>query len=68
MDEDTAALISRMAEELSYYVNHEDCFNVDASDAEHLITEAEQLVYKHDCSKYDIVDGRPKPFILKGYI
>lgn len=69
MDEDTANLIQALSEELEYYIaSDEPGCALDSRDAEQLITEAEQKVYEHECSQVNLIDGRPKPRILKGYI
>lgn len=65
MDDNIAELLQAISEELDYYITaDEPGVRLDSGDAERLITEAEQEVYKHDCSKYDIV-GEPKPRLIR---
>lgn len=69
MDEDAANLIQALSEELEYYVaSDEPGIALDSRDAERLITEAQQVVHDHERSKVDLIDGRPKPTVLRGYI
>lgn len=69
MDEDTAELLQAISEELEYYIaSDEPGIALDSTDAERLVTEAQQVIYDHECSKVDLVDGRPKPTVLRGYI
>ena len=69
MDESIADLLQKLSEELEWYIgNDEPGCNLDSADAEHLITEATQKVYDHECSKVNLINGKSKPLVLKGYI
>lgn len=69
MDDTTADLLQAISEELEYYISSDEpgCC-LDSGDAENLITEATQKIYDHECSKVNLVDSRPKPMVLRGYI
>jgi len=65
VDEDTADLLTKLCEELDYYIGSDEpgtC--LDSTDAEDLITEARQKVYDNDVKKFDIV-GEPEPRVIK---
>lgn len=70
MDKELEELLQRAMEELCYWYNHDDVvgMGIDTTDTEAIHDEIEQALYKHDCSKVELIDGRPKPVVLRGYI
>lgn len=70
MDEDTADLLRAARDELAYWLSGQDVEvgHLDTTDSEVLLDDITQAVYEYDCSKFDVIDGRPKPLVLKGRI